>query len=234
MKTNENRFLFRLLIFLIIYSNLTIAQPGIKAGLVLSGFQPRQDLSPFLGNDYRPFLGYEVDWIQDEAHPKVGFQAGVFYTKDLSKHFAIQPELYYSQRGLHFYQTELYNISYSLNVSYLEIPLLLKYKFPVGWRIRPGLIAGPYAAFKLSANRTIDIWGERDTKSVTCVNNLDYGIVFGINSEFSAWSKQAIFELRFSWGLANIMKQPEEYTALFEDAGRVNVIAVTLMTGFRF
>ncbi|MFQ6116615.1 MAG: outer membrane beta-barrel protein, partial [bacterium] len=118
MKINKKGFLLCILL-LLVHLSTAFGQLGLKGGLAVSGFQAWQDLRPYSGNDYRPFLGYEVDWIQDEGYPDVGFQVGVFYTKDLSKHFALQPELYYSQRGLHFYQTELYSTSYSLNVNYL-------------------------------------------------------------------------------------------------------------------
>jgi hypothetical protein len=58
--------------------------------------------------------------------------------------------------------------------------------------------------------------------------------VFAIDSEFSAWSRQLMFEIRFNWGLANMMAQPQEFTELYEDAGRVNVLAISFLTGICF
>jgi hypothetical protein len=228
-------FFIGILLLIFFLPNATFGQIGIKGGVVISGFQPWQDLSPFSGNDYQPFLGYEVDWLQDDAsYPDLCLQIGIFYTVDISKYFAFQPELYYSQRGLNFYKTELYNTTYSLNVSYLELPLLLKYNLPLDWQIKPSLFLGPYLALKLSANRTLDIEGETNTREVPAINNLDYGIVFAINTEFSAWAQNVMFELRINWGLANAMQQPEEFTDLYIDAGRVTVLAFTFMTGIRF
>jgi hypothetical protein len=43
-----------------------------------------------------------------------------------------------------------------------------------------------------------------------------------------------MLELRINWGIANAMEQPEEYTAIYSDAGRVTVLALTFMTGIRF
>jgi hypothetical protein len=235
VNTGKKRFLLFLLFLLYAHLNTAFGQPGIKGGLVLSGFQPSQDLKPFLGNDYRPFLGYEIGWIQDDAgDPHIGLQIGFFYSGNISKYFAVQPELYYSQKGIHFYKTEFYNTSYQLKVNFIEIPLLLKYNIPLEWGVKPGLLAGPYAAFKLSANRTLEIWEEKDTRSVSGVKNLDYGLVFAIDAEFSAWSQKLMFEARFNWGLANIMEQPQEFTDLYDDAGTVKILAFTFMTGFRF
>jgi hypothetical protein len=235
MKSRLKIFFIGILLLIFIQPDDTYGQIGIKGGVVISGYQPWQDLTPYTGNDYQPFLGYEVDWLQDDAsYPDLGLQIGFFYTYNISNHFALQPEMYYSRRGLNFYQTELYNTTYSLNVSYLELPLLLKYSLPLEWQIKPSLFLGPYFAFKLSASRTLDIEGEKNTREVPAINDFDYGVVFAINTEFSAWTQNLLLEFRINWGLANAMDQPEEYTAIYSDAGRVTVLAFTFMTGIRF
>jgi len=118
-----NKTIFLLGISLLVFMPLNAAwsQFGLKGGLAVSGFQLSQNSSSSTGNDYRPFLGYEVEWLQegDASGADLGLQIGIFYAKDFSKYFAVQPELYYSQRGLHFYQTELYNSNYSLEVDSL-------------------------------------------------------------------------------------------------------------------
>jgi hypothetical protein len=236
MEIKKPGFLLGILLLALTPLNAAWSQFGIKGGLAVSGFQLSQNASSLTGNDYRPFLGYEIEWLQegDASSPDLGLQFGIFYARSIFKYFAVQPELYYSQRGLHFYQTELYNSAYSLDVDYLEVPLLLKFKIPLKWRVKPGLLAGPYAAFKLSANRTLRIWEEQHTKRVSSVKDLDYGLVFAINSEFSAWSRELLFEIRFNWGLASMMAQPAEFTELYEDAGRVNVLAISFLTGIAF
>jgi hypothetical protein len=236
MIMSKTIFLLGIPLLVLMSLNTAWSQFGIKGGLAVSGFQLSQKSSSSTGNDYRPFLGYEVEWIQegDASSPDLGLQIGIFYVRSISKYFAVQPELFYSQRGLHFYQTELYNSAYSLNVSYIEVPLLLKFKIPLNWNVKPSLLAGPYAAFKLSANRTLRIGEEQNTKRLSSVNDLDYGLVFAINSEFSAWSRQLLFEIRFNWGLASMMKQPQEFIDLYEDPGRVNVLAISFLTGICF
>lgn len=232
----RREFLLGISLLVLLPLNAARSQFGVKGGLAVSGFQLSQNSSSSTGNDYRPFLGYEVEWIQegDAAKPDLGLQLGVFYVKSISKYFAVQSELFYSQRGLEFYQTELYNSSYSLEVDYVEVPLLLKFKMPLNWRVKPGLLTGPYAAFKLRANRTLRIREEQNTKHVASVKDLDYGLVFAIDSEFSAWSRQLLFEIRFNWGLASAMAQPKEFIDLYEDAGRVNVLAFIFLTGIEF
>ncbi len=121
MKIKKQGFLPVISLLVLMPFNAAWSQFGIKGGLAVSGFQLSQDVSPSTGNDYRPFLGYEIEWIQegDASSQDRGLQIGIFYAKDFSKYFAVQPELFYSQKGLHIYQAELYNSAYSLNVDYI-------------------------------------------------------------------------------------------------------------------
>ena len=234
MKINKKN-IFISLSFLIPLINI-FAQPGIKGGFVVSGFKPSyNDVQGFSDVDFRPFLGYEVGWVQyGVSYPDFAWQLGVFYTSNLSHYFAIQPEILLAQRGYRFYLAELYNTSYKLKVTYFQLPLLLKYKIPLKWKIQPGFLAGPYLAFKLNANRTINIWGDKDTKNIPNIRKFDYGLVSAIDSEFSAWSRKFLLEFRFNWGISSIMTQPKDYIDLYDDPGKVQILAINFMAGYRF
>jgi hypothetical protein len=217
-----------IILFFLLFTFQLIAQPGIKGGLTVSGLQSSKE-------DFRPFLGYEVSWVQDgTSNPVFGLQLGLFYTVKLSNAFNFQPELYFSQRGYQFDQTPLYNTNYNLNINYLELPVLLEYNLPLGWDFHPVILAGPFAALKLSSDKQIRILDEETSGEVSSVNDFDYGLVFGIGAEFSAWDGELIFDLRINWGLANVMTQSNEYISISNDQGTVKTRAVTLMTGYRF
>lgn len=227
-----------IVLFALLLSNTGagFAQLSVKGGMTLSGFKLSPgDAGSSQEIDFRPFLGYEVGWVQyGTSNPDIGLQLGVSYTARLSEDISVQPELYYAQRGYRFEEIPLYNTSYRLKVQYLQIPFLLKYRLPLDWAVSPCLLVGPYASFRLSANRTIDIWGGRDTKSVSAVNALDYGIVFAIDTEFSAWSQKIGSEIRFDLGLASALSQPKEYTSVIENPGTVRVLALSIMLSYRF
>ena len=225
-----------LLALLVSSTGAGFAQLSMKGGMAVSGFKlSHGDVGSSQEIDFRPFLGYEVGWIQyGTSNPDIGFQLGLSYAARLSEDISVQPELYYAQRGYRFEEIPLYNTSYRLKVHYLQIPVLLKYRLPLNWSVLPGLLLGPYVSFRLSANRTIDIWGERDTKSASVVNLVDYGIVFAIDAEFSAWSQKLGSEIRFDLGLASALSQPEEDTSVIENPGTVRVLAFSIMLGYRF
>ncbi|MCW8810696.1 MAG: PorT family protein [Ignavibacteriaceae bacterium] len=215
-------------IIFLLFSFTLSAQPGIKGGLAVSALQAS-------GEDYTPFLGYEVSWLQDgTSNPVFGLQLGLFYTFNISDEFIFQPELYFAERGYQFDQTPLYDINYSLGINYLELPLLIEYYLPLGWGFHPAITAGPYSSIKLSNNKKINLPGEEINGEVSSVNNFDYGIVFGIATEFAAWNGEIIFDLRVNWGLANVLSQPSDFISINDDPGTVKTRAVTLMTGYRF
>ena len=217
-----------LIVFILLGANPLTAQPGIKAGLSLSALQSSQE-------DFRPFLGYEVSWVQHgTSNPVLGGDAGMFYTFKLSDAFDFETGLFYTLRGYQFDQTPLYNTSYSLRINYLELPVILKYILPIDWSFRPLISAGPFAALKLGSQKTIRISEAETTGSVSGVNPLDYGIVFGVGAEFDAWNGQIIIDLNFNWGLANVMTQPDNFIGLPDDPGTVKTRAVILMAGYRF
>jgi len=224
--------------FLLLFSSAEagFAQLSVKGGIAVSGFKlSPDDAGTSQEIDFRPFLGYEVGWIQHgTSNPDVGWQLGISYAARLSEDLSVQPELLFAQRGYRFEHIERYNTSYRLKVYYLQIPLLLKYRLPLDWAVRPGLLLGPYVSFRLSASRTIEIWGKGDTRGVSAVNFLDYGLAFAIDGEFSAWSQTVGVELRFDLGLASALSQPQEYTALIENPGTVRVLALSALLCYRF
>ncbi len=228
-------FLPALALFAVLVVQPAMSQPVIKAGLVVSGMKPSHvDARGEKGDDFRPFLGYEVDWIQHGySAPDVGFQVGISYLVDLSSAFRVQPELFFSRRGHHFYQTALYNTAYSIIVYYLETPVLLGWRLPVDWSAQPLILAGPYAAWKLRGIRVLNISGEEETRILSNVKSLDYGIVFAVSVEFPAWSEWISAEVRSSWGLSSIMARPPEYTALYDDPGSVRNLAFALIVGYQ-
>lgn len=102
--------------------NIALAQFGVKGGVSTSGLLSKH-------RDFRPFIGYEVDWVQNGvSNPRIGFQVGAFYCLNISRNFVFQPELSYSQRGYYFDQTPLYDTKIKINLSYVELPFLLKYR----------------------------------------------------------------------------------------------------------
>jgi hypothetical protein len=100
---------------------------GVKAGMNASSLN-------FEGND--------------NMQTKIGFNAGVLaHIHSNSAQWGFQPELYYSSEG----SKSKSNSDESLNLGYLNVPVLVQYMFDNGFRIE----AGPQVGFLLSAKSKV-------------------------------------------------------------------------------
>jgi hypothetical protein len=75
---------------------------------------------------------------------KFGFHAGLLTHIHITKHFAIQPEVFYSRQGAKFdYTNGTTNVYSRLNLDYINVPVLFQYMFGNGIRLE----AGPQIGF---------------------------------------------------------------------------------------
>jgi hypothetical protein len=140
-----------LVAFLTLASTATMAQEfqfGVKAGTNISNFTGASD----------------VDELENSAH--VGFHAGAFFSFLLGDHFAIQPELLFSSQGA---KIKYANNEQNFRVSYVNLPVLAKYRFTGGFYLE----AGPQVGFKVSDD-------VKDTPIEDFAKDLDLSIAAGL------------------------------------------------------
>jgi outer membrane protein W len=138
-----------------------------------------------------------------------GATVGVGIDIEMAPSFAFRPELNYLKKGLSVSNNDA---TASLDMHYIEIPLLLKGSTEIG-KVRPNLVAGPAVAYNLSNDIRANT--KDGSKSVTIystdvnVKKVDYGIQFGTGIEFPVNHDNAITaDIRYDLGLANIDKDP--------------------------
>lgn len=87
-----------------------------------------------------------------ESSQKTGFTAGIMAEIPLAKNFSVQPEVLYSQQGMKFSYSDIdvANSSYesTINLNYLNIPVMLKYYVLKGLSVQ----AGPQIGILLKSN----------------------------------------------------------------------------------
>jgi len=112
-----------------------------------------------------------TDYNQYIKDCKSGFQGGVFFSVYLHK-FYVQPEAYFSiKRGA--LQTSLdlqnpnLNISQSINLQSIDIPVLFGFKFLDLKLIRFRIWGGPVASYMLSKEYTLSIDGVNRSERIT-------------------------------------------------------------------
>lgn len=204
---------------------------GVRGGVAASGMLSSD-------HDFRPYLGYEVEVLQRVGFPQFGPQVSISWDAELLDFLSVRPEFGFVQRGYQLVQpigfiNPLYESSYKVRISYLELPVLLRLRLRRG-KVRPGLVAGPFAACRLAAMGRLDNRGESEVRSLTNVRAFDFGLVLGADSEIAAGRGRLVFDLRFNWGLANAMHPAVGHIPVAETPGRVRVLALALMAGYRF
>jgi hypothetical protein len=120
-----------------------------------------------------------------------GFHAGVFANVGLTRLFAFQPELIYSQKGY-----KLNNVTdYSQRLHYIDVPL--------AFHVNTGGLffeAGPQVGFLVSAKAKN---GSASTANTDSFNSVDFGYLFGLGYQL----KHGLgVGLRYNGGFTNIDK----------------------------
>lgn len=127
----------------------------------------------------------------DKTDLKPGFHLGVLAHIHMSDQFALQPELVYSMQGA---KTENDGDDWSVNLNYVNIPLMFQYMFDNGFRIQ----AGPQLGFLASAKNKAD-GNSVDVKDG--YNSIEFGIPFGVG--YISPSGFGV-DARYNLGLSNI------------------------------
>jgi hypothetical protein len=120
------------------------------------------------------------------------FNAGAFLRLAIAPHVGIQPELVYSGQGASY---DISQGTLKEHANYLNIPILLKYSFPMG----PYLETGPQLGFLLSANSSIN---GNSTNTKNAYNTTDFAWVFGVGYKIPR--SPVGIDLHYNVGIANI------------------------------
>lgn len=161
---------------------------GVKAGLNISS------------------LAFDENEMNSSS--RTGFTAGVMVEIPLAKNFSLQPELLYSQQGgkTSFFDSEVTNSNYkgTLELNYLNIPLMLKYYVAKGLSVQ----AGPQIGILLKANNKYEdnFLGYENHESFNLKDysaGIDTSVNFGLGYQFK---DKFYTDLRYNISYSNVFK----------------------------
>ena len=130
---------------------------------------------------------------------KMGYCAGAVLNYSLISMIEIQPEILYSMKGAKHSDDEL-----EYNLTYLEIPVLVKLSLPLPIPLLPDLYAGPYAGFRLKA----EYEGEDISEDI---EKMDYGVMFGGGFGISLVMLEVALDARYSMGMKAVNAEGEDH-----------------------
>lgn len=171
-----NMKLTTILLFLISLNGVLYAQPhlhhnfGIKAGGNIAKFGQEK-----------------INW-----DTRYSWHAGLLAHIHRSRHFAIQPELYYSAQGA---EHVIVGIDRKIELGYLQLPVLFQYMTGSGFRFQ----GGPQVGFLMSAKQQLNGGTRTDVKDA--FKKIDFGLTAGV----SYVTKLNVgFDARYFYGLTDI------------------------------
>ncbi len=126
--------------------------------------------------------GSSSDW-----DGRTGGTFGVFLRWLVSESFTIQPEIIYTMKGVEYsedYQGS--SLKITLEMNYLEIPILAKYALPVEWAVKPHIFAGPYLGIKIGDDLKASYKGQSTSipESVADLKDYEFGFALGVGFDY--------------------------------------------------
>ena len=222
-------FLFCLVLSILFCPSSTHAQIGIRGGIGIS------DIA-FLNGGQTPYLSYEVDYLEHRK-PTFSWLFGGYANIDLANRFGLQPELLFSKQGLDYSKDFLYDaVQYKVNLHYLQMPVLLKYKISEKSNRESAVLIGIYASWKLNAVRVTKIEGERNKTKMNNVKASDFGVIAGYSMGFKVPDGLLDVDLRASYSLFNMMDPLSGHVPSYKGPSKAYVrnVNISLTTGYRF
>ena len=147
---------------------------------------------------------------QGDPDARTGLVAGVGLIKPLAPNWAFQPELTYSMKGAKGSEE---GVTATIKLSYLELPLLLRFDVPTQAGVHPFFQAGPALALKLSCDFALTDGTNSLSDSCGTVSGdfesddaktFDVGAMFGGGFAFKHMDHVVTIGLRYNVGLLDV------------------------------
>jgi len=182
------KLLFVTLVMLVAVSVSSLAQTkfGLKAGVNIANY----------GGD------------AEGTDARIAPYFGGFANFAISEKLSFQPELLYSMKGAKSsYKDEWEEEETTDKLSYLDIPLMLKYNVAGGLNLQ----AGPQVGLLLGAKQKNEYKSDEGSGSVEMdvkeyMKKIEFGLGFGLGYDFGAFGIDA----RYNLGLSNIYDSEED------------------------
>lgn len=160
----------------------------------------------------------------DDLDSRMGLAAGAYLSVPVVPSLSIQPEVLYMMKGA----TESFNgTDVTIQLDYLEIPILVKYSFGVpGAPARPSIFAGPAFGLNLSSKVKAEAGGESVEEDLEDIKDTDLGLVFGAGLAFHLSGYSLGLDVRYNLGLTSIDDTGEGFDV------KNNVISLLVSFGF--
>ncbi len=183
------------------YSQVTMSF-GPKLGLAIANESYNPDLQSSIDKSSRTgFTGGAAFEMMFSGIP-LGIEADLFYTMGGT---VLEGPVFANELGGPVTGT------LTEKLTFIEIPVLLKGKFPTGTPVSPYVYAGPSLGFLAAAKDLQEPTGylSDEVDGSSDYTSTDFSLVFGAGADFKIESKVAVtFDIRYGLGLTDMVKNP--------------------------
>ncbi|MDD4051725.1 MAG: porin family protein [candidate division Zixibacteria bacterium] len=164
----------------------------------------------------------DIDAYYAKTAIKEGVMFGISAAIPQGDRFFIQPEVYYVIKGT----KNDTDAKEKLSLSYLEIPVLLRFVVIPQGPVRPSIFIGPAADLLLGAKY---VYGTEDTDIMDFTNKMDASLIIGGGVDFPVGKHEIGLNVRYAHGFVNLNDTRGATQGL-----KVNNRAVSLILGYTF
>ncbi|MBT8229344.1 MAG: PorT family protein, partial [Bacteroidia bacterium] len=182
------------------------------------------------------YIGYENNGLIHEK-PLVSYEFGIFMNHRLSGKWDVQTEFLYAARGINYNKQYLYDeITYQINIGYLQLPVLLGFKLSSQTKGGISFYLGPYGSLLLFAHLNKEIEGVKAHKEMNGVRVFDFGSIVGFKVERKLESGSLLFDFRIGYSLVNMMDPIDGYFLEYNNTPDeyARNIGIIFSIGYRF
>jgi len=154
--------------------------------------------------------GLNTTWVTaTDSDPKLAFVGGAFITVPITGRLAIQPELLYARQGGKASQVidgGLALLDIAFNFDYLQVPVLLRYTFPMSGTTSPYVYFGPTLAVNLGASIDLATQFGQAEPEIKNMKSIDLGIASGGGVSIPVSAVRLSFDVRVTLGMTDFLE----------------------------
>lgn len=211
-----------LTVFMLLCASSGVGTAQDERGVIGKGLKVGLNLAKFGGNDAS---GPGLD-----PGFRTGIQAGGFVTVGLGPSFALQPELFYAEKGCKYEES---GDKVIFKVAYLEMPVLAKWMIPTASEVTPSVFAGPAVGIKLRSRLKAESGGASAEVNLDNVKDFEAGLVLGAGVDVPMTRGKVVFEARYNLGLTGLAGKDEVDMGL-EDTVDLKNRTLNFLVGYAF
>ncbi len=144
------------------------------------------------------------------SNSRTGLIIGGVLDIGISRNIGVTTGLRFTMKG---FQVTNQGVTFTDKLNYLEVPALLKVKFPLT-EVKPYLVGGPVLGIRISASEEQSNGTQTaDVDASSAYESIDFGLLFGGGLDFNVATKTDLFiQAGYGFGLSNIWKQSTTVT----------------------